>query len=544
MEPKPNYYSNPAFCQQSEYLPQKRALSPQRDHRLSPIGAQSSHVVFDNSLSEIHDNLEEDQGDNIEEQEFYEEVIVDKNGFIQGKKFVVVAQNNEGQKYIQVPQEDKKGSRYGSSQQIHHYTLPKSPTRQNRYEYIPMQEQDPRVVKSSPKQKQVREEHVEVVPGIVHRYAVIEAEEETELTNKNERYALVPVNQLNNIVSPQNNPSRYDYIQDHAQKRPANRYEYIQNTPPKPTGIRYEYIQQSTPQKTNGSRYEFPTGNSPRPGTNPVATQKLHEILSTPKKVRTPGAGYQGQTPQKVVPLSPHHRRRMASPPLSPIPKDPFQTPRNSPQRPSNPKIQQKLNYALGSKTFNQPDKTKRNTAIVPPMCSSPVHSIYGETTYSQKSESWMNLSTKTLSRDVSLVYAAFIMFLCGVVTAGLSFYMLSFMGRPYYLDFSTVAGFACALMGLLGCRSRNVYWLPNRNYLSGYLVLSLFSLLTCGGLVVLLLYDPPPGTALADMTSSAVCGFSALTLLLACAGVVSSYCCKYPPPDNRVQHCSPGLTV
>lgn len=36
-----------------------------------------------------------------------------------------------------------------------------------------------------------------------YRYAVIEAEEETELTSKNERYALVPVNQLNNMVSSQ-----------------------------------------------------------------------------------------------------------------------------------------------------------------------------------------------------------------------------------------------------------------------------------------------------------------------------------------------------
>lgn len=156
-----------------------------------------------------------------------------------------------------------------------------------------------------------------------------------------------------------------------------------------------------------------------------------------------------------------------------------------------------------------------------------------------------MNLSSvKGNASGQALVVAAFIMFLCGLVTTGLCFYMLSFMGRPYYLDFSTVAGFTCAVMGVLGCRARNVYWLPNRNYLSGYLVLSVFSLLTCGGLLLLLVYDPRPGTPLADMTSAAVCGFSVLTLLLALTGVVSSYCCKYPPPDNRVQHCSPGLRV
>lgn len=234
--------------------------------------------------------------------------------------------------------------------------------------------------------------------------------------------------------------------------------------------------------------------------------------------------------------VSPRLPRRMASPPLSPIPKDPFQTPRNSPQRPSRPpihsKAQQKLNYAIGAKQLAAQEKPP-NTAIVPPMCSSPVQSIYGETTYSQKSESWMNLSVRSNPSGQALVVAAFIMFLCGLVTTGLSFYMLSFMGRPYYLDFSTVAGFSCIVMGILGCRSRNVYWLPNRNYLSGYMVLSMFSLLTCGGLVVLLVYDPSPGTPLADMTSAAVCGFSVLTLLLALTGVVSSYCCKYPPPLN-----------
>lgn len=160
MECKPNYYTNPAFCQQSEFCPpQKRALSPQGSVRHSPVGAQTAHVVFDNSLSDLNP---EECVDNIEEQEFYEEVIVDDNGFIKGKKFVVVAQNNEGQKYIQVPQEERKGSRYGSTQQIHY-----NQNQRMRYEYIPMQEQEPRF-RSTPK-KSPLEEHVEIVPGVIHR---------------------------------------------------------------------------------------------------------------------------------------------------------------------------------------------------------------------------------------------------------------------------------------------------------------------------------------------------------------------------------------
>lgn len=74
--------------------------------------------------------------------------------------------------------------------------------------------------------------------------------------------------------------------------------------------------------------------------------------------------------------------------------------------------------------------------------------------------------------------------------------------------------------------------------------MLSVFSLITSAGLLIILGLRPRPGTPLADVTSGAVCGISALTLFLAALGVLSSYCCKYPPPDNRVEHCAPGFTV
>lgn len=55
---------------------------------------------------------------------------------------------------------------------------------------------------------------------------------------------------------------------------------------------------------------------------------------------------------------------------------------------------------------------------------------------------------------------------------------------------------------------------------------------------------QPRPGTPLADMTSGAVCAISVLSLFLAITGVLSSYCCSVPPPDNRVQHCAQGFVV
>lgn len=112
-------------------------------------------------------------------------------------------------------------------------------------------------------------------PLICFRYAVIDQEDETEMRANGERYALVPLNQLGNVVPAQ------------------HRYEYIQDSPAQPG--RYEYLHHSPPQSPR--RYEHPThANSSRPGTNPLATQKLHELLCTPQKTRRPS----GRTPQKV----------------------------------------------------------------------------------------------------------------------------------------------------------------------------------------------------------------------------------------------------
>ncbi|CAH0551976.1 unnamed protein product [Brassicogethes aeneus] len=516
-------YTNSAFCQNSEFLNGQRALSPGRNIRQPPVGAQTPLRILDTSFSEDKDEEE------YEEQEFYEEMLVDDEGVIQGKQLVVVAQNMDGKKYIQVPQKDdnRQGGRYGlpvqNRPQINEAIKIKPKIHQNqRYEYIPMQDHD---VKRKAQTQYMTE----------HRYAVIEAQEET----RNGRYALVPVEDLNNVVNVPKRAHRYEYIQESPSKnivcQNPSRYEYIQNTPTKPIQIqnknRYDYIQNSPQQ-----RYECISQNEPRQQRvgNPIATQKLHELLTTPKKSQM---GSNQSTPQKL--LSPHSLRKPM--PISPIAKETPHRVLPSCQPPSKSKAQQKLNYALGSRQIT-PDK--RTTAIVPPMCSSPIQSVYSETTYSNKSESWMSSSAKKTAGQATLTIAAVMMLLCGGVTSGLSFYMISIMGRLYYLDVSLVAGFTCLILGLLGFRSRNVYWLPNRNYILGYIFLSLFSLLTCTGLLVLLFLRPRPGSPLADMTSTAICGLSVVSLVLAVGGVVSSYCCAFPPPDNRVQHCVPGFTV
>lgn len=225
-------------------------------------------------------------------------------------------------------------------------------------------------------------------------------------------------------------------LDEHLNRNINHRYEYIPGecSPPRQKS-RYEYIQCEPP-------------SSPRRG-NPSATQKLHEILSTPKK----------STPKQSHILSPTSQRRL--PPTPQRAQDPFVTP---PKPQTVLKSRQKLNYTIGTRQMIQ---DKRHTAIVAPICSSPIQSVYSETTFSHKSESWMNLGLKKPTQ-ITLAVAAVMMMLCGGVTSGLCFYMVSIMGRLYFLDFGIVAGFTCLILGLLGFRTRNCYWLPNRNYISG----------------------------------------------------------------------------
>jgi hypothetical protein len=205
------------------------------------------------------------------------------------------------------------------------------------------------------------------------------------------------------------------------------------------------------PRVVNRSRYEYIQCEPPsprRPTGNPIATQKLHELLSTPKKSPKP------QSSRGV--LSPQVQRRL---PPSPQ-QDPFMTPRKT-----QAKSRQKLNYALGTRQMVQQDK--RHTAVVAPICSSPIQSVYSETTFSHKAESWMNIGPKKPTQ-VTLAVAAVMMTLCGGVTSGLCSYMMYVIGRSYFLDFGMVAGFTCLTLGVLGFRTRRCYWLPNRNYISG----------------------------------------------------------------------------
>lgn len=305
---------------------------------------------------------------------------------------------------------------------------------------------------------------------------------------------------------------------------------------------------------------------------NLIATQKLHELLSTPRKLKS----YASQPSVRMTPnkstdskYSETPRKFTSSTPTQGV------TPSKScanltlsrtsaTTSPISPKAQQKLNYGVPDPDFDRHDvfvtslrdksrdrdldierelsrerrdyerrkeslRKDKNTAVIMPRVAPPA-SVYSDETY----KSFTSLKSMSAA-TASLTIAALMLTMCGGLTTGLSFYMMYAFGRRYYLDFGVLSGFTCFLLGLLGLRSRRQQLFPNRNYISGYIVLSSFALLSAFGLLILLCVEPKPGTPLNDITSGAVCGVSILSLSLATIGVLASYCCIKDPPDNRV---------
>lgn len=160
----------------------------------------------------------------------------------------------------------------------------------------------------------------------------------------------------------------------------------------------------------------------------------------------------------------------------------------------------------------------------------------------SPEKPSWGQLPTPSLALG-SLYCAAFLLFASGFISCLLCFYQMSTRGRRYYLDFALFAGFVSILLGFLGFRFQYWKWFPNRNYISGYILSCLFSLLLTGCLVTLL-YEPDLEPPMIDIAGGALCGVAILSASLTSFGLMTSFCCRYPPPDNRVAHAVQGFTV
>ncbi|CAD7082487.1 unnamed protein product [Hermetia illucens] len=325
------------------------------------------------------------------------------------------------------------------------------------------------------------------------RYTVVPTAEDEEIVDNHEiiqmhngrahRYAVIPNDEEETCLSnPDIGPTN-------------NSYATINDSPRQPPPY------SSTPRKMAApSRSQTGT-----PLKNPIATQKLHDILSTPRKQSL----QRSQSTPRIA-----SRRYQSTQVLSTPPKHEF-----TPQR---------LQYET-----KQAYLEARTTAVITPRVAKT--QCREEDNYSVD-KSWNNTShQKIANATATIAVVSLMLILAGVMNSGLSLYIISNLGRSYYLEIGVISGFAAAALGFQGFKSRHCDWLPNRNYSSGYILLTVFSLLQCCALLVLMAIHPDPGTPMHDVTNGVILGLSSLTLLLISLGVIASRWCHSPPPDNRV---------
>ncbi|KAJ1526796.1 hypothetical protein ONE63_008367 [Megalurothrips usitatus] len=317
------------------------------------------------------------------------------------------------------------------------------------------------------------------------------------------------------------------------------------------------------------------------PAARFAASNTPNAVLSSPA---TSPLRLQQQQQQQAVPfVSPSTSRRNLTPLMNsmspqPLPRTPRQQQQQPPQQYNHRRTQSSASktaiiapntytgFDLSGRAYN--DGSRPRCELEDDMAEMQASFLSQQqqalqacspASYKSNKSSWTSLPGRGLGSRAPrgvLFGTGVVLIVSGVIANVLSFYMLSQKGRQYYLDFGVLSAFASLMLGIIGLRSRVGHLLPNRNYVTGYILVAVFSVLTAAGLLALLLLPPPPhlprsarlhghgAVASVDMTAGAVCGTAALTLLLAATGTLTSYCCRYPPPDNRVAHAAEGFTV
>ncbi|XP_073817114.1 sanpodo [Musca autumnalis] len=354
------------------------------------------------------------------------------------------------------------------------------------------------------------QEIIQMHNGKAHRYAVIPAEDDDDdYENNNEEETCLSnpdLNQSQNFL-----PIGYETTR----------------TP----------MRTSTPQKgmSMGNLASYPS----TPLKNPQATKMLHELLSTPRK--TPSQNSRSTTPRNMytsqrelriqyaqqgqqVNFSSGGGQTQVAPPLLPR--------KNSHLSP------QRLHYETVKPVVTPPHQNDRTMAVIQPRVAGTTYPQIEEEDCSSiqgKAANNQSYPQKIVSATITLAIVSLMLVLGSSMNSALIVYMIAHLGRSFYLQFSLVAAISGVGLGFLGFRSRHCEWLPNRSYTSGYILVTVFCLLKCCCLLVILVLDPFPGLPLHDVTTGIILGLSTFTMFFIGLGVIGTLWCYRPPPDNRV---------
>jgi hypothetical protein len=242
------------------------------------------------------------------------------------------------------------------------------------------------------------------------RYAVVPTEENEELVDENHeiiqmhngkahRYAVIPTDEEETCLN----------------ERPLNPPTYA-------AALSRRTSPQRTPQKQLIQQHMIDDAQVPStPKKNSLATQKLHELLSTPQK--TSSFVRQNSTPMTPK-NSPYRIKHYASNPrlASSTPNKPEFTPQRL-------QYDQKARMMASTTTLNLEQRT---TAVIQPRVHNTTTSaaIYNETTTTIDSDAmekpW-NKNLKSHKQAIATIgFVSLLLMLCGAINSGLCIYMTS----------------------------------------------------------------------------------------------------------------------
>ncbi|XP_037950133.1 uncharacterized protein LOC119681117 [Teleopsis dalmanni] len=298
-------------------------------------------------------------------------------------------------------------------------------------------------------------------------------------------------------------------------------------------GLNYETEQMmslrtSTPQKdvSISKNASYPS----TPLKNPAATKMLHELLSTPRKTPTQQSAHQ-QSAHRIN-SGINHLQRLEHRTQYHIQQQIDYAP---PGERKKELLPQRLHYETVKTptTIVQPDRTM--AVITPRVAESKVYAQVDDCSSIHAKSLNNSYPQKVANATITLAIVSLMLVVGSTMNSGLIIYMIAHFGKSFYLQFSLMAAFCGVGLGFLGFRSRHCEWLPNRSYTSGYILVTMFCLLKCCGLLVILVLDPYPGLPLHDVTTGVILGLSTFTIFFIGLGVIGSLWCYRPPPDNRV---------
>ncbi|XP_064549369.1 transcription factor SPT20 homolog [Drosophila montana] len=550
-------YTNPAFCQNSEFYPvpssnrvesiYNRSLqlnfnavsrpgqvpaAPCRDPREGPLRMQRSMSTRSVTRKQYQQQQQQQQQQQPQQQQQqsssgrYALVPLEELGAVASRYAIV-----PGQAAQRLARSQDNLDRYGSRQGLQSDEEPHS------FHEEPHQQQETQFASLPPTLNALPPKPA---PKIKHAFSSDFGSKTFLIVDKNsnQRYQMVPTAEDEELVD-----ENQEIIQMHNGR--AHRYAVI------PTEADDDDLAEDsghTQQETCLSHTELSQQFSMRTSTPQqrnaaAATRALHELLTTPRKMQPPPR-LAHSTPRNAA----HHEQlqrerrlqlyqsqqhinlhQQATISVVPSPALPLRQQRLSPQR---------LHYETVKLTSApvqaaQQLASDRTMAVISPRVQGQeqdLSSLQGKSNANNNS-----YPQKLANATITLAVVSLMLVLGSTMNAGLIIYMIAHFGKSFYLQFGLVASFCGMGLGFLGFRSRHCEWLPNRSYTSGYILVTIFCLFKCCGLLLILVLDPFPGLPLHDVTTGVILGLSTFTMFFIGLGVIGSLWCYRPPPDNRV---------